>query len=245
MVENCKKKISIMQPGYFPWPGFFDLIYRVDQFVVYDSVRYTKATWRNRNRIRVPHGDGWAWLTVPVEKDAEHKLIKDVKVANNSWQKKHHNLITQSYSKAPHYEPTMAVLEKVFFSEWSWLVDLDLYIQKILLDILGGCGAEIIRSSELDLRVEHGKTDKLLELCQVLGADYLYDSMGARVFFDERLFASSGIRVVFQDFKPPVYEQVFEPFIPGLSVLDLIMNCGPSSLEVLLGDYYAAYARTE
>ena len=235
-----------MQPGYFPWPGFFDLIYRVDTFVVYDSVKYTKATWRNRNRIRMDCKQGWKWLSVPVEKDAENKRIRDVRIAPDpGWRKKHLNMIRAGYGKAPFFDEYMPLFEPVFKREWEFLVDLDMHILEIMLNILGGCSTRLVYSSDLQLTDDLEKTEKLLEICRAVDADSFYDTAGALAFFDHSVFSGSGIHVEFQDYSIVEYPQVYSPFMGGLSALDIIMNCGPGSLRVILGDYYEEARQTE
>ncbi|MHC4214282.1 MAG: WbqC family protein [Planctomycetota bacterium] len=232
-----KNKISIMQPGYFPWPGFFDLVYRVDQFIIYDSVDYSTRTWRSRNKIRVKRDPGWSWLTVPVEKGSHLKSIKDVKIVNSNWQTKHLNLIKTNYKDATYFHPVMDAFKEVFQKNWKWLVDLDFHILKTFLAFFGGCRTKLIHSSDLDLTVKNGKTEKLLDVCRCVNADYLYESRGSTAYFDAGVFEGTSIAVEFQDYQPPVYDQVFQPSIAGLSTLDLVMNCGPTSLKKILGKY--------
>jgi hypothetical protein len=231
-------KISIMQPGYLPWLGFFELIARVDVMVIYDSVRYDKQSWRNRNRIRIAEGeDGWKWLTVPVGSKAEKELIKDVKIREDGkWRKKHWNSIWNSYHNLPYFDRYSDFFNELYKKEWEYLADLDVHIIEYLKNELG-LTQRLVRSSQLPLRVKEGKNEKLIEVCEIMGSDYLYDSAGSKKFIDVALFKARGIEVEFQDYKHPLYNQnSFATFIPYLSVIDLMFNYGPNSLEVIMSE---------
>ncbi|HOC92657.1 MAG TPA: WbqC family protein [bacterium] len=237
-------RVGILQPGYFPWLGFFEQLYASDVFVIFDSVKYSKGSWRNRNRIRVDCPAGWKWITVPVEKEAENKIIRDVRIGGDSqWRARHLNMIQNSYGKSKHYEDYMPAFAKILESEWTFLADLDMRILETTLEILGKPPAQIVKSSEMDLPAGLEKTEKLVDICVRLGADELYDGAAAEDFIERELFDAAGINVRFQNYKHPQYPQAREPFVPYLSVLDLIMNCGPDSLEILMGEKYEQYIR--
>jgi hypothetical protein len=229
--------VTIMQPGYLPWPGFFDLIHMSKTFVVYDTARYTKATWRNRNRCRINRDDGWQWLTVPVEGDSECKKIKDVKIAEGNWQKKHLAVIREHYRGAAYFDAVFPELEAILNKPWTYILDLDMATVDFLSSHLSGLiGTKFVVASELKLSEEGTKTGKLIEICKALGAETLYDTEGALAFFDHEEFAAANLRASFQNYSAPVYKQAYEPFVPALSTLDVVMNCGPNSGRVIFHD---------
>ncbi len=224
-------RISIMQPGYLPWLGFFELIYNSDIFVLFDDVQYTKKDWRNRNRIRT--SNGWIWLTVPVlTKGNRLQRICQARVNNSTnWPQKHLKAIEINYKKAKYFDQYFTGLVKIFNSKWDYLVDLDIEIIKWVTGSLG-IDKRILKSSELNIMVDG--QEKIIEICKILGSNELYDSKAAALLLNEEDFMRKGIKIIFQNYEHPVYEQVYKPFMPYMSVVDLLFNCGEKSLKVML-----------
>ncbi len=224
-------RISIMQPGYLPWLGFFELIYNSDIFVLFDDVQYTKKDWRNRNRIRT--SNGWIWLTVPVlTKGNRLQRICQARVNNSTnWPQKHLKAIEINYKKAKYFDQYFTGLVKIFNSKWDYLVDLDIEIIKWVTGSLG-IDKRILKSSELNIMVDG--QEKIIEICKKLGSNELYDSKAAALLLNEEDFMRKGIKIIFQNYEHPVYEQVYKPFMPYMSVVDLLFNCGEKSLKVML-----------
>lgn len=224
-------RIGILQPGYLPWLGFFEQMYRSDAFVIYEDVQYDKHGWRNRNRIKT--ANGVQWLTVPIlVKFEEHPLISEVEVDNKqNWRKKHLSAIQQSYSKAPFYKEYAGLFEEAYSREWECLVDIDMYFITKLSECLGMDSKKIIRSSTLDATGD--RVERLVNICKMFKADTFYEGAAGRNYLDEKHFAGHGIRLEFQDYKHPVYNQLYGDFIPHLSVIDLLFNHGEESLAIL------------
>lgn len=225
-------KIVIMQPGYLPWLGFFELMCNCDLFVLLDDVQYTKKDWRSRNRIRTQKG--WMWLTVPVlTKGKFNQCILDVRIDNSiNWQRKHLNSIVSNYSPAPFFKKYIQHLAQIYTNRWEYLIDIDLELIRFLSWELG-IRTPLLRSSKLNIKTEANQ--RVIDICKKVGADILYDSHGALDFIEHRRFEEEKITVLFQDYSHPVYKQVFEPFVSHMSVLDLILNYGHNSLDILLG----------
>ena len=120
------KKVAIVQSNYIPWKGYFDMINMVDELILYDDCQYTKRDWRNRNRIRVLEGS--LWLTVPViQKNKYDQSLLETKIDNSiSWKRKHLETIRCHYSKTPFFDMYFPWCEKVFNSDWNFLLDLSL-----------------------------------------------------------------------------------------------------------------------
>ena len=228
-------KVAILQPGYLPWVGFFEQMYRVDVFVLYNDVQYTKQDWRNRNRIKTPNGV--AYLTVPVGKIPTRTLIKEVRLpADDAWKKRHIRQIRESYLKAPHFGDYFDGIRHCIEGDYGYLQDLDVALIRVLCRFLGIRNTKILFSSELDYVRTDDKSLNLLNICLTLGAGLLYDGNSAQRFLDERLFGEHDVRVIFQDYSHPLYPQLFGTFVPFLSVIDLLFNAGPRSLNYLLGN---------
>ena len=224
-------RIVILQPGYLPWSGFFEQMYRSDIFVIYDDVQYDKDSWRNRNRIKTPQGT--QWLTVPVRINFEElPLINEVKIDNaKDWKKKHLFSIRQNYSKAPFFKKYINIFEEGYARTWDYLIDVDLYFINKLAESLDMKDKKIIMSSALN--VKGNRMDRLLNLCKKFGADTFYEGAAGRNYIDDEYFAKNGIKVEYQDYRHPVYTQLYGVFMPYLSVIDLLFNNGGETLSIL------------
>lgn len=232
-------RIGILQPGYLPWLGFFEQMYKSDVFVIYDDVQYDKEGWRNRNRIKT--ANGIQWLTVPVYVKLKESLpVNEVRIDNKSnWRKKHLLSIKHSYSKAPFFRKYVDIFEEAYSKDWEFLVDIDMYFIVKFKGCLGMDVKKIIRSSELDaseVSDQGDKMERLVRICSMFGADTFYEGAAGRDYIDDGYFASRGIKVEYQDYKHPVYKQLYGDFVPYLSVVDLLFNHGDESLNIMTGD---------
>lgn len=223
-------RISILQLSYLPWLGFFEQMHRSDQFVLYDDVQFTRRDWRNRNRIRVQEGS--AWLTVPViQKNKYKQSLIDVKIDNSvSWKRKHLETIRCHYSKTPFFDLYFPWCEKIFNGEWSYLLDLSLETIQYLKQELK-INTPLLRSSEL---VESGnKTKRLISICKELKATHYLSGESARNYIIDSEFSRQNIKLEYQEYQHPEYPQRYDGFVPFLSTIDLLFNCGEKSLEIL------------
>ena len=227
------RTVGILQPGYLPWLGFFEQVHRCDVFVLYDDVQFEKGSWRNRNRIKTPNGP--QWLTVPVlVKGQGFPLIKDV-VINSSvpWQKKHIKAITQNYSKAPFFSDYAEGLFQILDRSWKSLIDLDLELIYWLVEQLGISTTMVLASG---LGVPGSNVQRLINMIQSLGGNHFYEGSAGKNYIDVRLFEEAGISATFQEYDHPGYPQLHGDFISHLSVIDLLFNCGPESLDILISE---------
>lgn len=220
-----------MQPGYLPWLGFFDQMARVDVFVLYDSVQFDKNGWRNRNRIKSKSGP--IWLTVPVHSTLSD-LIKDVRIDNSKpWKHKHLEAIRQNYSKTTFFQNYFPELKDLLNHEWSHIAELDCAIITLIKNWLN-IKTKVVRASEFNFT--GSKNERLLNICQAFGASKYLSGNAAKDYLDISMFEKSTIKVEWQDYKHPTYSQLNGEFIPYLSTIDLVFNCGAESLEVLLNE---------
>lgn len=225
-------EIGVLQPGYLPWLGFFEQMHRVQTFVVLDDVQHTKQDWRVRNRIRSDSPEGFTWLSVPVRKHRSDARISEVEVSyDHDWTRKHLNLIRQHYSRAPFFEAVFPELKRILGAKPASLVELDMQLTEMIASFFS-ISARVVYSSSLN--VPGRKTEKLVNICKALDATALYDGWSAQNFIEPDLFARSGIGLVYQKYDPVVYPQMYSPFVGYLSALDLLLNCGPDSLSVLV-----------
>jgi hypothetical protein len=225
--------LVVLQPGYLPWLGFFDQMQRADVFVYYDDVQFDKHGWRNRNRVKASDGTA-RWLTVPVLHSGRNQpTILEVEIDNRTpWARKHVGTLRQFYRRAPFLDRYLPALEEVLERRWTLLVDLDLAVTRLLCGWLG-LERRTLRASELGIPGK--QSERLLALCQHLGARRYLSGASAREYLDTDLFTRHGVEVEWQDYVHPVYPQQHGEFVPHLSILDLLFNCGEDSPAILGG----------
>jgi WbqC-like protein family len=225
-----KRVAVVLQPSYLPWLGYFAQLKQSDVFVIYDDVQFDKNGWRNRNRIKTAQGA--QWLTVPVLTTGQQRPTnRDVAIDNKqAWRKKHLAALRQNYARAPYFAQTMTTFEALYAQNWHRLLDLNVACFDAVNRLLG-LQREIRFASELD--VEGQGAERLVGICSKLDADRFFEGAAGRDYIDDTLFTDAGIAIEYQDYQHPVYPQLHGDFIPFLSVVDLLFNCGPKSLEIL------------
>ncbi|MBN1592781.1 MAG: WbqC family protein [Candidatus Coatesbacteria bacterium] len=222
----------ILQPGYLPWIGFFDLAAKSDIFVILDCVQFDKRSWRNRNRIRT--STGWQWLSVPViTKGRFTQRVSETLIDNTrSWAHKHLSAIKTHYSKAPYFAEFIPLFEEAFNRDWESLLELDMYFIRMLDDIFELRTNYVMAST---LEPTGKKADLILELAKVVHADhYLNGDMG-RSYLSPEPFAANGIELEFHNYVHPTYKQCYEGFESHLSAIDLLFNCGREGRKLIVG----------
>jgi hypothetical protein len=224
--------ISIIQPCFVPWLGYFEQIALADIFVYMDDVQYTKKDWRNNNQLKTPNGVKGIFF--PVQKTHRETLIKDVLISYNSdWQPVLLNQIREWYKKAPFFDEIFSMLEDVLQKKHEMLVDFNHELNLKIMEYIG-INTPVFRTSDIP-RNTQDKSDRIIEICHHFnGVDVLYDGKKAQDFIDIVYFASKGIRVVFQDYIHRPYPQLYANFVPYMSVLDLLMNVGKDALPYII-----------
>lgn len=224
--------ISINQPAYIPWLGYFDRIHRSSVHVVLDHVQFEKNSMTNRNKIKTR--DGWCWLTVPVRTKGSFGglPISGVEITSQSnWQKKHFNSLCASYGKAPFFSENIDFFEYLLLkNKWTSLNALVREVTNHVLVQLN-INTRVMYSSEMDLRLTKG--DLVLEICEKLGASSYLSGPFGRDYLDLPAFAAREVDVMFHDYEHPVYEQLNGDFVSHLSIVDLLFNQGGRSLAIL------------
>jgi hypothetical protein len=222
--------ISIQQPEYFPWLGFFDKILSVDKVVFLDNVQFKKRYFENRNKIRT--FDGWGWIMTPVlTKGHFNQKIKDVMIDNSQpWQRKITSTITQNYQKSPFWSEGGEQLCELITKRWENLVDFNLAVIDFFMEKL-----EIKRNYCLasSLDTKHSGSQLILEICRKMNASQYLSGRNGRNYLEKMSFITSNIEVKYQDFKHPLYSQFHGQFIPNMSIADLYFNYGRGSIDVI------------
>lgn len=222
--------VSIHQPNFLPWLGYFHKISESDIHVVLDNVQFEKNSFINRNRIKT--SSGWIWLTVPVlTKGRFGEPINNILIdSKKTWQEKMWKSIWLNYSRSPFFKEYFEGLSNIFKSRWEKLADLNAAFLFFLLEALK-IDRKLVKASEL--KIEEKKSDLVLAICERLGATVYFSGALGRGYLSEEKFRDRGIRIVYQDYHHPVYPQLFGDFISHLSVIDLLFNTGGESLSIL------------
>jgi len=225
--------VTIHQPNFLPWPGFFHKWMIADAMILLDTVQYEKNEWQNRNRIKT--AQGVQWVTVPVQYRYPQK-INEVTVADRRWPRKLCGSIEQAYARAPYLKTYWPELRDILNEPYGLLRDLNV----ALIRAVGGflrCRSPLSIAS--DLHVDNpDPTRRLLELCAAVDADAYLSGQEGRGYLEAEAFARSGVTLYFQQVKAAKYTQLHGDFASHLSVLDLLFNLGPEANEVVgnMGD---------
>jgi hypothetical protein len=225
-----RKTVAILQSNYIPWKGYFDIIGLSDQFILFDDAQFTKNDWRNRNQIKTQ--DGLQWLTIPVQHGSLSQKIKDTKIADGRWAKKHWNAIVGSYARAAHFADYRDRLEELFLGcDEQFLSRVNYRVLTALCEMLG-ITTKISWST--DYGVIEGKTERLIDLCRKSGATVYLSGPAAKDYIQEELFREAGIELRWMDYSGyPEYPQLHGSFVHAVSVLDLLLNTGPEAPRYL------------
>lgn len=229
---NSSMRVGIHQLHYLPWLRYFEKAARCDVFIVLDNIQFTKNGWQNRNKIK--SGAGTVILTVPVHTRLGETMDRVCIDNGPPWRRKHWRTIEQSYSKGPFFGDHAAFLEDTYAREWVMLNDLNRHMLVYLLQALG-IQTRLVYASELN--VPGTATERLINLVKEVGGDRYYSgAYAAEEYLDTELLADAGIALDLQTWHPPIYPQLHGAFVRDLSIVDLLMNCGPDSRSVLLGE---------
>jgi hypothetical protein len=225
------KTIAVVQSNYIPWRGYFDLINSVDEFILYDDVQYTIRDWRNRNIIKTSSGP--LWLTIPVEVKGKYfQKIKDTRISDSNWRRRHWATIMHSYSRAKYFPMQKELFEELYLQADDKLLSHINY--RFIVEICRILGIRTTISWSMDYNLIGDTTGRLVYLCQQAGATAYLSGPAAKAYLNEDLFRSEGIAVSYMDYSGyPEYRQLYPPFEPRVSVIDLILNEGPDSTRYM------------
>ena len=224
--------VSIHQPNYIPWIGFFNKLLLSDTYVVFDDVQFPRGKdYANRNQIKTNNGKMWLTASVLGKKDL--KPWNQIEINNNGWKEKHLNNIESFYKKTPYFKSYFLFLKRIYENDHKLLLDLNLDLIVFFLGCLDKI-PNIILSS--DIKTELTGLDKILYILKNQNATkYISgDGEGSKRYIDEQLFKDNNIELMWQNYKHPTYKQLYGEFIPYLSILDLLFNEGPNSKNIIL-----------
>lgn len=215
--------LACHQPQYLAWMGYYHKMAQADVFVYLDRVQYKKREYQNRNRIKSPSGT--LWLSIPVRtKGLRGQAVGDVKVdEDRDWRREHWESLIHHYARAPHFQEHAGFFRELYARPWPRLVSLCRELDVYMRDRLSIATPVALESH---LKPSGRATERILSLCRLLGADEYLSGAGGRQYLNEAAFLRAGIKLRYQEFRPPVYPQRFGPFVPALSAVDFIFNAG-------------------
>ncbi|STQ90574.1 WbqC family protein [Iodobacter fluviatilis] len=228
-----EKKIVIVQSNYIPWKGYFDLIRQADVFVLYDDMQYTRRDWRNRNLIKT--AQGLQWLTIPVKvKGKYEQRIDETEVSEHSWAESHWKSINNNYRRAPFFTEYASGIQSLY-EEASHLLMLSeinyLFLTKICQWL--SIDTPIMWSGQFPKVA--GRTENLVHLCQSFQATDYISGPSASNYIDIDQFEKANIRLQYMTYAHyPEYPQLYGDFVHGVSILDLLFNCGEGAAQFLI-----------
>ena len=222
--------ISIHQPNYLPYPGFFHKVSHSDVLIVQDATKFDE---RFSNRNKIISSTEWTWLTVPIKKNHKDYLLKDVQIFNDlKWNKVHRKKLESAYNKSNFFNKYNTDLNLILEQKWEMLLELNMTIIKKINDWLK-IKTKIIYESELGIEGE--ATNRLINICKAVNADvYLSGDMG-HDYLNEELFKQNEIELRYQNYTPKQYNQILSrEFIPNLSIIDMLSNIGHEEVRKIL-----------
>lgn len=225
------KRVAILQSNYIPWKGYFDMIAYVDEFILYDQMQYTRRDWRNRNKIKTAQGT--QWLTVPVKTRGKYvQTISETEISEPDWAEKHWKTLELTYRRAPHFDAVATWLKPLYLDRsYTHLSTMnEAFLTAICAQL--GITTKITRSE--DYTLVDGKTERLADLCAQAGGTEYVTGTAARSYLEPDVFAERGLALTWFTYEGyPKYKQLWGEFEDGVSILDLLFNCGDAAPDFM------------
>ena len=223
------KTIAILQSNYIPWKGYFDLIAAVDEFLIFDEVQFTRRDWRNRNKVIIagkPH-----WLTIPVKTKGQFDAqIKEIEVSDRAWAEQHWRSIKHAYANAPFFSDYGPGLEATYneAAALSRLTEInELFLRRLTRTL--ELPTLLLRADAIP-RQANSATGRLVEICLACRAAVYVSGPAARDYIEIEQFKAAGVKLMYADYSGyPIYDQRSELFEHGVSIVDVLMRCGPET----------------
>jgi len=228
-------KLAIMQPYFFPYIGYFQLIQSVDKFIVYDNIQYTKKSWINRNRFLQNGKD--VLFSIPLKKDSDYLDVREREVSPAFNKVKLLNQLKQAYRRAPCFESVFSVIEKIVMHDE---VNLFNYIHFSIVELCAylDIDTEIVISSDISIDHALQGQDKVLALCKAVEANTYINAIGGQELYAREDFRACGIDLKFIQSKLFEYKQYKNDFIPWLSMIDVMMFNDTDMLQTCVSTNY-------
>lgn len=227
------KTVVIHQPDFLPHLGFFHRFLNSDHFIVLDHVQYVKGTsraWTNRDKIKTVEGE--RWLTVSTKKASHGTPINQIELSDTvDWRNKNLSLLEHSYNEAPYYSEVIPYVKKLYEDSCNLLCEFNMKSIIMLMELLD---VKIPYEMSSNMNPQGRSNELLVDLLKKSEATHYLSGQGAKDYYQPGPFEDAGIKVKWQEFKPPVYPQLNGEFIPYLSSIDLLFNCGIDGSKIIL-----------
>ncbi len=228
-------RISVMQPHFMPYPGLFNLIAHCDKFVFYLDAKFELQSWQCRNRIRTD--TGWKFLTVPVRNGKTPQIIRDVEISyEKDWITTHLKTLKQYYGKVHYFKKYYELIEQIYVRKYVRLYDLNIAFIRLFMACLD-IHTEFAHSDHNPSFQKLNATEKLALICDEHDADIYISSVGGQKLYTKEAFKKHGIDLKWMIYPDYEYTQLKtrarDFFIPELSILDMLFNCGPKSKDFI------------
>lgn len=221
------------QPDYLPWLGYFNKIALSDNFIFFDTASFSKGGFHERNKVKT--ATGWTYLTIPIPHQACFGPLNKVELPENIiWANKHWRTFKSCYERAPYWEKYSPFFEEMYLAIGSFktLDDLNAHIITYMTKEFG-LSAKLSRASDYDFDHSLKSTEAILAVIKQVGATEFLAGPSGKKYLNQTRFLEEGIKLYFQEYHHPVYNQKYPPFIPGLSAIDLLFNEGPNASNYL------------
>lgn len=253
-------RLAVMQPYFFPYLGYFQLIAAADKFILYDNLNYIRQGWMHRNRIRLK-GNGPVYCSVPLVGAGSFVKIRDVRIdPTRRWPGKFLDQLSFNYGRAPFFNEVFSVIEQAVHRHAERLMEVNRNGIIAVAEFLGiktlissdssryeafeasvlEPDSALIRALSEEMGTGDVKTLRLLQLCRGEGAEVYINPPGGRDLYSKDVFRRNGVALQFLEPRLSPYPQQEEPFLPGLSILDVLMHCGREGARRLLDDHTLA-----
>lgn len=231
-------RLAIMQPYFFPYVGYFSLLAAADRFIVFDPVQYIRHGWINRNRILKPNSGEAQYINVPLVKHSREIKIRDVRIANQPWKRRILRQMEHYRRRAPNFSMVESLVQKCFALETDRIVELNVHCLEQVCRVLG-VEFDYLRFDELESKIGPIKSasDWALEISKVMNASSYINPIGGLKIFDPAKFFDAGIELEFIQNNLSEYPQGLASFLPGLSILDVLMFNGCEQADRLVRDF--------
>jgi hypothetical protein len=217
-----KKTVVAHQAEFLPYIGFFHRLLKADLFIIADDVQYEKQNFQNRNRIKTVGGE--KWITASLTKHPVETKINEIFLSRKiDWRTEHLCLIKENYRKAPFFKQIYPYIEELYAYESEKLIEFNINSLRLLCRLFDIKINTILSSS---LNIQGKKNDLVADMLKKVGASAYISGDGAKKYFDPKPFEAVGVNVIWQNFSHPVYPQIHGDFLPYMSSIDLLFNCG-------------------
>lgn len=223
--------VTMHQPNYLPWIGFFSKIAHSDCLIITDILQYTRHSVTNRNKVRTAEGS--CYLTVPINKKFHGSRICDVPLpVDKTWQERHWRSIIHHYSKTRYFANYQDFFEKLYRKDFEYIWQINEEIILYLIQCFE-IGTKVIKSSNMNVAPELEKTDLMIAMLEIVGADIYLSGPSGRDYLEQEKFPQHNIGLKFFKFQHPVYSQRYPGFQPNMAAIDLLFNMGPQASEII------------